>query len=249
MGMIAVKALFVSLLLISISACTPRYRDQRYNSPEFPIKSISELLQRDEKSFLEVKELPVYIIFNNYNFYTIDYLSAGTVKSVSAAVSKDGSVYYFLNDPDKFSLINLNKLMKTARFKIQNEAQALLYLKFFSKLFLPDTVSIDEVKNKLISEKTYGENVRLKKILDTYGSNIYHEKGRGKHTSAEFYTLNGGQVMYKWEVIMTNSGLIAALKVTVMSISADYHTDEKVVIFDKKLNMLEPKKTIYDPTK
>lgn len=233
--------------IFSMSACTKRHLDARYNPQGFPVKTVYELLERHLHDFVTISDPNVYIHFKYFNIYYIESLGEESIEKNTLAISKDESVFYFLNYPDTFAINNFNRLIRPENYRISSESQANLFCKFMATIFLPDTSSIDELVDAF-DKGTSKYDIGLRRATENYyKTKIVFENGT-KKIEAHFYTLNGGSLMYKWDVKLKPSGHIIALRVTVMTLDADYMVNEQLVIFDKKGINLNIKKPIYDPT-
>jgi hypothetical protein len=228
--------LLLFLLVFLSSGCPPpRYSNKAYNKDNFPIEHMSELFDIDASSFLEVRESIKYITLKNYDFYVMDYKYNGKNISFSMAVSKDKNIFFLLNYPERFSFYNFNNMIKYEKYSIPSEAHAVLYLKFLTKLFIPDSTNLDEVRSAM-EKGEFPKDTKVFKLLNTYKTDIKYSGGGGILTSADFYSISDDFLLYRWQVQMKKNGEVAACKVTMMSLDSDYEVHEQAVMFDEEID-------------
>ena len=224
-----IKIILMAFILINLFSCA----DSRYkNEFGLPVNVIVDVIDEKDSQFIDVKVLNRYIILKNYDFFVLEFNNHGFVKYFTAAFSKDDNFVYFLNYPQVVSLTNFNNMIRQEEVDIPTETHASLYLKFISTLFMPDSISLDNGPNSLITDSQIKE-YDFRQIKEKYPQTITFETN--EFINSEFYTVNSDMLLYSWQVRIKNNGTIVACRLKMMSLGDDYSVKEETVLFDQKL--------------
>lgn len=205
---------------------------RQYKKTGFPIEAISDILKVKANELKEVEELKKYIVLKNYDFYVFDYDNNGFESCYTTAVSKDKNIFFFLNYPELVAFNNFNTIMESEKYSIIDNVHAELYIKFLSKLFIPDMIHLDEV-NEAIENGTLPNKPEVLKLSDNYKTIIL--SGEKDYISSDFYALSNHNklLMYHWQLGIKVNGTIVDCKITMLQLKPDYTVEDKLVIFDK----------------
>jgi hypothetical protein len=234
-------------MLVFVVSCTKRYQDVRYNPHDFPIKDLSVLFDMEDSDFIEVREAERYITLKEYEFFVIDYKAEVSSVPFTTAVTKNKNLFFILNYPERFGFKNFNNLMKSDQCEIPDKASAMLFIKFLSKLFIPDTYLVEEVEDAMKEGKLPDVPLLFVK-LRKYKTEIDIITRQGKHFIADFHTIGRDNIMYEWRIKFTPRGKVTNCKVTMMSLDEEYKVTGRAVIFDRAINNMKSKGTASDPS-